>query len=33
MRARLLPAAGQAAELSAPFSLKRVPDRPVNPFG
>jgi hypothetical protein len=33
MRARLLPASGQAGELSAPFSLKRVPDRPVNPFG
>ncbi len=33
MRARLLPASGQAEELSVPFSLKRVPDRSVNPFG
>jgi hypothetical protein len=33
MRARLLPRSGQAAELSVPFSLKRVPDRTVNPFG
>jgi hypothetical protein len=33
MRARLLPASGRAAELSVPFSLKRVPDRAVNPFG
>jgi len=33
MRARLLPAAGHAAELSVPFSLRRVPDRTVNPFG
>jgi hypothetical protein len=33
MRARLLPASGQAAELSVPFSLRRVPDRAVDPFG
>jgi hypothetical protein len=33
MRARLLPASGRPAELSVPFSLKRVPDRAVNPFG
>lgn len=33
MRARLLPAPGQPGELSIPFSLKRVPDRAVNPFG
>ncbi|HET8820025.1 MAG TPA: hypothetical protein VFM57_00625 [Thermoleophilaceae bacterium] len=33
MRARLLPASGRAGELSVPFSLRRVPDRPVNPFG
>ena len=33
MRARLLPRSGRAAELSVPFSLRRVPDRPVNPFG
>jgi hypothetical protein len=33
MRARLLPAGGQPGELSVPFSLKRVPDRAVNPFG
>jgi hypothetical protein len=33
MRARLLPASDQASELSVPFSLKRVPDRAVNPFG
>ena len=30
MRARLVSGQG---ELSVPFSLKRVPDRPVNPFG
>lgn len=33
MRARLLPASGRPAELSVPFSLRRVPDRAVNPFG
>jgi hypothetical protein len=33
MRARLLPRSGQAPELSVPFSLRRVPDRAVNPFG
>ena len=33
MRARLLSASGQSGELSAPFSLKRVPDQPFNPFG
>ncbi len=33
MRARLLPASGRAGELSVPFSLRRVPDRTVNPFG
>jgi hypothetical protein len=33
MRARLLPASGRAAEQSVPFSLRRVPDRTVNPFG
>lgn len=33
MRARLLPTSGQAAEASAPFSLKRVPDRTFQPFG
>jgi hypothetical protein len=33
MRARLLPASGRPAELSVPFSLRRVPDRSVNPFG
>jgi hypothetical protein len=33
MRARLLPASGRVAELSVPFSLRRVPDRPVDPFG
>jgi hypothetical protein len=33
LRARLLPVSGRAGELSVPFSLKRVPDRTVNPFG
>ena len=33
MRARLLPASGRPAELSVPFSLRRVPDRAVNTFG
>ena len=33
LRARLLPSPGREAELSVPFSLKRVPDRSVDPFG
>ena len=33
LRARLLPASGQPGELSLPFSLRRVPDRSINPFG
>ena len=33
MRARLLAARGRPAESSVAFSLKRVPDRTVNPFG
>jgi hypothetical protein len=33
MRARLLAPSAQVGERSVPFSLRRVPDRSVNPFG